>query len=89
MMVSVENLFIKSLNPPPEIITMADISTSKTDFKEIVKLILGDSLLDICNLFLWHGDCEGCPFHLEDDENYGICKLRRMVRLGNIDGEVK
>jgi hypothetical protein len=77
--------FLRSLNPPPEIITMAEVSTSKIDANEIVRIILGDSLLDECNLYKWHGDCGGCPFYndKENDHEWGICNLRRMVRLGN------
>jgi hypothetical protein len=75
--------FLKFLNPPKEIVKIAEVSLSRIDGNEIAKIILGDSLLDECNLYKWHGDCEGCPFHMENYVDYGICKLRRMILQGN------
>ena len=76
----------RSLTPlfgevPQEIEEAGDISKRQIDGTPIVKMLLGDHLLDDCILEKGFPGCRGCPFahNGPDDKNWGRCDLRRMV----------
>jgi hypothetical protein len=66
---------------PKEIEEAGDISKRQINGMPIIKMLLGEHLLDNCVLVKGFPNCEGCPFshNNPDDKNWGRCDLRYMV----------